>query len=115
MSLLFMAGIGFGLGIIVSAITTKYRDLNMLIGFIMTLLMYATPIIYSFTSVDPELKKYLAINPLVAPTEAFKFALFGVGEFSVFSLAYSFCWLAVLLLVGIVLFNKAEKNFMDTV
>ncbi|WP_162426449.1 ABC transporter permease [Pontibacter pudoricolor] len=114
-SLFLMAGIGFGFGIIVSAITTKYRDLNLLMGFVMTLLMYATPIIYSFTSVDHELKKYLAVNPLVAPTEAFKFALFGVGDFSILSLTYSFSWMIGLLLIGIVLFNKTEKNFMDTV
>lgn len=114
-SLIIMAGIGFGFGIIVSAITTKYRDLNLLMGFIMTLLMYSTPIIYSFSSVDPALKKYLVINPLVAPVESFKFALFGVGEFSAYSIFYSSCWMVALLLLGIVLFNKSEKNFMDTV
>jgi lipopolysaccharide transport system permease protein len=115
LSLLFLAGIGFGFGIIVSSITTKYRDLNMLVGFGMQLLMYATPIIYSFTSLEPSIKKYLLFNPLVAPVESFKFALFGVGEFSILSLTYSFCWMVGLLLIGIILFNKAEKNFMDTV
>ncbi|MFD2515629.1 ABC transporter permease [Pontibacter locisalis] len=115
LSLFLLAGIGFGFGIIVSAITTKYRDLNMLVAFVMQLLMYATPIIYSYDSVDPGLKKYLALNPLVAPVETFKFALFGIGEFSIFSLLYSFCWMVFLLFVGIVIFNKVEKNFMDTV
>jgi lipopolysaccharide transport system permease protein len=114
-SLLLMAGIGFGLGIIVSSVTTKYRDITLMVGFGMQLLMYSTPIIYSYTSVDPDLKKYLAFNPLVAPVEAFKFALFGIGEFSVISLLYSFCWMIVLLFTGIILFNRIEKNFMDTV
>lgn len=115
LALFLLAGIGFGFGIIVSSITTKYRDLNMLVGFGMQLLMYATPIIYSFTSLETEIKKYLKFNPLVAPVESFKFALFGVGEFSILSFTYSFCWMVVLLLIGIVLFNKAERNFMDTV
>ncbi|QCR22187.1 ABC transporter permease [Pontibacter sp. SGAir0037] len=114
-TLILLAGTGFGFGILVSSITTKYRDLNMLIGFVMQLLMYATPIIYSYTSVEPALKKYLVFNPLVAPVEAFKFALFGVGEFSAFSLAYSFCWMIFLLLIGMIVFNKVERNFMDTV
>jgi lipopolysaccharide transport system permease protein len=114
-SLLLLAGIGFGFGIIVSSITTKYRDINMVIGFSMQLLFYATPIIYSYTSVEKDLKKYLAFNPLVAPIEAFKFAIFGIGEFSTLSLAYSFIWMISLLLVGMIVFNKVERNFMDTV
>jgi lipopolysaccharide transport system permease protein len=115
LSLFLLAGIGFGFGILVSSITTKYRDLNKLIGFGMQLLMYSTPIIYSYSTVDPELKQYLAFNPLIGPVESFKFALFGIGEFSASSLLYSFCWMVVLLFVGIVLFNKTEKNFMDNV
>jgi lipopolysaccharide transport system permease protein len=113
--LFLLAGIGFGFGIIVSSITTKYRDINMVVGVVMQLLMYSTPIIYSFSSVDYELKRYLVLNPLVAPVEAFKFALFGVGEFSIYSLIYSFSWMTFLLLLGVILFHKAEKNFMDTV
>jgi lipopolysaccharide transport system permease protein len=115
LSLFILAGIGFGLGMIVSSLTTKYRDINLLIGFGMQLLMYSTPIIYSYTSVDSGLKKYLAFNPLVAPVESFKFALFGIGEFSAISLVYSFCWMITLLITGILLFNRVEKNFMDTV
>jgi lipopolysaccharide transport system permease protein len=115
LALLLLAGIGFGFGIIVSSFTTKYRDVNMVIGFVMQLLMYATPIIYSYSSVDSSLKKYLILNPLVAPVEAFKYALFGVGEFSVFTLAYSFGWMIILILTGVLFFNKVEKNFMDTV
>jgi lipopolysaccharide transport system permease protein len=115
LALFLLAGIGFGMGLIVSSITTKYRDLNLLVGFGMQLLMYSTPIIYSFSSVDSDLKKYLVFNPLVGPVESFKYALFGVGDFSALSLVYSSCWMVVLLLIGIILFNKAERNFMDTV
>jgi lipopolysaccharide transport system permease protein len=114
-ALLLMAGIGFGFGIIVSSITTKYRDLNQLVAFGMQLLMYGTPVIYSFSLLSPTLKHYLIWNPLVAPVECFKYALFGRGEFSAVMLGYSFAWTGVLLFVGLILFNRAEKNFMDII
>jgi lipopolysaccharide transport system permease protein len=113
--LLLLAGIGFGGGIIVSSITTKYRDLTQLLGFAMQLVMYATPVIYAFSTLSPSMKSYLAWNPLVAPVECFKYALFGVGEFSGASLAYSGVWMVILLFIGLVIFSKAEKNFMDNV
>jgi lipopolysaccharide transport system permease protein len=114
-SLILLAGIGFGFGIIISSITTKYRDLSQLVGIGLQLLMYATPVIYSFTTLAPDLKPYLQWNPLVAPVECFKYAFFGVGEFSWLMLLYSFGWMFLLMFVGIIQFNKAEKNFMDTV
>ena len=114
-SLLLLAGIGFGLGIIASSLTTKYRDLNVFIGFGLQLLMYGTPVVYSFTTLSPYLKKYLVWNPLIAPVEAFKYAVFGQGEFSGWSLLYSFSCMAVFMFLGLILFNKAEKNFMDIV
>lgn len=115
LSLLLFAGIGFGSGIMVSSVTTKYRDVGIIVGFSLQVLMYATPVIYSFNKIDPGLKHYLSFNPLVAPMEAFRFAFFGKGDFSFFSLLYSFCWMLVFMFCGIVLFNKTEKNFMDTV
>jgi lipopolysaccharide transport system permease protein len=115
LSLLLTAGIGFGLGLVVSSVTTKYRDLNMLVGFLIQLLMYATPVIYSLGTLSPDLQYWLSFNPLVAPVESFKFALFGKGEFSLASLTYSFVWMVILLLAGMVVFNRSEKNFMDTV
>jgi lipopolysaccharide transport system permease protein len=114
-SLFLLAGMGFGFGIIISSITTKYRDINMLVGFGMQLLMYATPVIYSFKTLTPEIKYWLSFNPLVAPVECFKYAFFGVGEFSAFSLFYSAGWMIIFVVVGLVLFNKVEKNFMDNV
>ena len=115
MSLVLAGGIGFGFGIIVSSVTTKYRDLNMFTGYVIQLLMYATPIIYAYSKAPAALKPYLSLNPLVAPVECFKYALFGVGEFSLYSILYSFGWMVILMFTGIVLFNKAEKNFMDIV
>ena len=116
LDLFVMAGIAFGFGIIVSSLTTKYRDFNQLVGFGMQLLMYSTPIVYSYSTLkSPILKKYLSVNPLVAPVESFKYALFGVGQFSAFTLLYSISCMLVFLFVGLILFNKAEKNFMDIV
>ena len=114
-ALLLMGGIGFGFGIIISSVTTKYRDINMIVGFGIQMLMYATPVIYAFHTLSPQMKYWLAFNALVAPVECFKYALFGAGDFSAGSLLYSFSWMVVLLMIGLVLFNKAEKNFMDTV
>jgi lipopolysaccharide transport system permease protein len=113
--LVLLAGTGFGLGIIVSSITTKYRDISLMVGFVMQMVMYATPIVYSFSSAAPWLKPYLNLNPLVAPFESFKYAFFGIGEFSAWGFAYSFVWMIGLMLVGVILFNRAEQNFMDNV
>lgn len=115
LSLFILAGIGFGFGIIVSSITTKYRDLTQLVGFGMQLLMFATPVIYGLSIVPPEIKQYLLFNPLVAPVESFKYALFGVGEFTLNLQLYSAVCMMIFLFIGLILFNNAEKNFMDSV
>ena len=115
MALIITAGIGFGFGIIVSSITTKYRDLTQLVGFGMQLLMFATPVIYNISLVSQGIKKYILFNPLVAPVESFKYALFGVGQFSLNLLLYSIITMILLLFSGLILFNRAEKNFMDVV
>jgi lipopolysaccharide transport system permease protein len=114
-SLLFLALTGFGMGIIISAVTTKYRDISIMVGFAMQVFMYVTPIVYSFTTLSPKVQHWISFNPLVAPVEAFKYALFGIGQFSFMSFLYSFTCMIVLLLTGILLFNRVEKNFMDTV
>ncbi len=115
LSLFILAGIGFGFGIIVSSITTKYRDLTQLVGFGMQLLMFATPIIYSMSIVSQDIKTYILFNPLVAPVESFKYALFGVGQFSIAQMTYSLITMLILIFSGLILFNRAEKNFMDVV
>lgn len=114
-SLLFLALTGFGMGIIISSVTTKYRDINIMVGFGMQVFMYVTPIVYSFTTLSPRMQYWVSFNPLVAPIEAFKYALFGIGQFSFSSLLYSFLCMLGFLVVGLMLFNKTEKNFMDTV
>ncbi|MFZ4635698.1 MAG: ABC transporter permease, partial [Saprospiraceae bacterium] len=112
---LIMGGYGLGLGIIISAFTTKYRDLNVLVGFSVNLLMYATPVIYPLSAVPERYKPYLAWNPLSPLIEFFRFMFTGTGTFSAGSLAYSAGMMALILFLGLLQFNRVEKTFMDTV
>ena len=110
-----MAGYALGAGMIISAMTTKYRDLSFLLTFGVQLLMYATPIIYPVNSLPQKYQRYVMANPLSAIVETFRFAFLGSGHFSWSSLLYSAAGMFVLLLVGIIVFNKVSKSFMDTV
>lgn len=113
--IVLMAGYALGAGMIISAMTTKYRDLSFLLTFGVQLLMYATPIIYPVNSLPRKYQQYVLANPLSAIVETFRFAFLGSGHFSWFSLLYSTAGMFVLLFVGIVVFNKVSKSFMDTV
>ena len=111
-----LAGLGLGFGILVSSMTTKYRDLTILFTFIVQLWMYGTPIVYPLSMVtDPTLRMAILANPLTAVIEAFKYVTIGVGYFSWGALAYSFAFMMVLLILGVVVFNKVQRSFMDTV
>ena len=113
---IMMAGMGLGLGIIISSLTTKYRDFAVLIGFAVQLLMYATPIAYPLSYVqDKSFAWAINYNPLTPITEAFRYALFGKGSFDPMHLLYSGIFILVTLFFGMVIFNKVERNFMDTV
>jgi lipopolysaccharide transport system permease protein len=113
--IIIMGGIALGGGILVSSISTKYRDLTMLIGVFISLLMYATPIMYPMSAIPEMYKPFLAFNPIAPLIETFRFAFTGSGTFSWFGFLYSFIFMVVILLFGIFMFNKAEKTFMDTV
>lgn len=111
-----MAGIALGLGIIISSLTTKYRDFAVLLTFAIQLGMYATPIAYPLSFLKGKSYKWVIdINPLTGIIEAFRFALFGRGTFDIQSIGYSFLFMVITILVGIIVFNRVEKNFMDTV
>ncbi|MBO5850096.1 MAG: ABC transporter permease [Paludibacteraceae bacterium] len=113
---MLLAGLALGFGILFSSMTTKYRDLQFLLSFFVQLWMYATPIIYPLSTITNEkLRFVMSLNPLTGIVEAFKYGFLGVGEFSWMMLAYSFCFMIVLLAIGIVVFNKVQKSFMDTV
>ena len=114
--IVMLAGLGLGFGILVSSLTTKYRDLTILFTFIVQLWMYATPLVYPISMVTNEtLRTIIMLNPMTAVVEAFKYATLGQGYFSWGALGYSFAFMSVLLLWGTVVFNKVQRSFMDTV
>jgi lipopolysaccharide transport system permease protein len=104
-----------GLGMIVAALATKYRDLAMLLGFGLQLLMYATPIVYPLSSMNGTLKIVIASNPMTAVVESMRFCLLGKGTVELPVLVYSILMTLVLFILGIIIYNKAEKSFVDTV
>lgn len=114
--ILILAGLSLGFGVIISSLTTKYRDLTILFTFVVQLWMYATPIIYPLSTITNEKVKFaMMVNPVTSIIEAFKYGALGVGTFSWGMLGYSFGFMIVLLAIGIVVFNKVQRSFMDTV
>ncbi len=111
-----LAGLALGFGILFSSMTTKYRDLQLLLSFFVSLWMYATPVIYPLSTItNPKLLLAMQLNPLTGIVEFFKYGMLGVGCHEWWMLGYSFCFMVVLLAVGIVVFNKVQRSFMDTV
>jgi lipopolysaccharide transport system permease protein len=116
MIIIIMAGLGLGLGIIISSMTTKYRDLTVLIGFAVQLLMYATPVVYPLSTITSEkLRFWITLNPLTPLVEAFRYAILGVGSFDAVSFGYSIGFMVITLFIGLLIFSRVEKTFMDTV
>ncbi|MCD6067576.1 MAG: Membrane protein of an transporter complex [Bacteroidetes bacterium] len=115
---ILMGFMGLGMGIIISSMTTKYRDLKFLITFGIQLLMYASPIVIPLSEIINHHAKYkylMLANPLTGIIETFKYAFLGVGIFNWWYLAYSLGFTIVIFFIGLVVFNKVEKSFMDTV
>ena len=117
-----MAGLALGFGIIISSMTTKYRDLQILFSFIVQLWMYGTPIVYPLSQVagkqvmGMDLTTIMCLNPVTPVIETFKHGALGAGEFVGWGwLAYSFVFMLIVLALGILIFNKVQKSFMDTV
>ena len=114
--MLLFAGLALGFGIIISSMTTKYRDLTILFTFVVQLWMYATPIIYPLSTItNATVRTVMLLNPITSIVETFKYGALGIGSFSWGALGYSFGFMVVLLAVGIVVFNKVQRSFMDTV
>jgi lipopolysaccharide transport system permease protein len=113
--LFIMAGLGLGFGIIISSLTTKYRDLQQLLGFGVQLMMYATPIIYPLSTVPDNWKWLLLANPVTPVIEVFRLGFLGVSGMNPLFLVYSFIFMVVVLVIGIFIFNHVENTFMDTV
>ncbi len=113
--LLQCAFLGIGVGTLMSSFTTKYRDLNFVFGFITTAWMYATPVVYPLSVIPEKYRLLISINPMVGVIETARQILFGVSslhvEYIIFGVIVNF----ILLLTGILVFNKIEKNFLDTI
>jgi lipopolysaccharide transport system permease protein len=110
-----MAGIGLGLGMIISSLTTKYRDLRFLLQFGVQLAMYATPVIYPMSTIPAKYAGYVASNPITPLVETFRYGWLGQGQFSWMGLAYSGAFCVIIVFLGMLIFNRVEKTFMDTV
>lgn len=113
--ILLIGLLGLGFGIIISSLTTKYRDLKFLVSFGVQLLMYASPIVYPLSIVPEKYKWFILANPVTSIIETFKYAFLGVGEFQWFYLLYTTIFTMVLFLIGLIIFYRVEKSFMDTV
>jgi lipopolysaccharide transport system permease protein len=109
--------LGMGLGVIISSLTTKYRDLNVLVGFAVHLWMYATPVVYPLSQLSQggSLRQVMLLNPVTMPMEVLRWAVLGEGAVDIRYLVYSWIVTVMIVLAGIVIFNKVEKTFMDTV
>jgi len=114
-AVLMMAALGLALGLIISALTTKYRDLSFLVTFGVQLIMYATPVIYPLSIVSDKYRWLLNINPMTGIFEAIRYGLLGRGLFDWTLIGYGATIIIVLMITGIIVFNKVEKNFVDTV
>lgn len=113
---MMLAGLSLGFGILFSSMTTKYRDLQLLLSFFVSLWMYATPVIYPLSTItNPKLLLVMQLNPLTGIVEFFKYGMLGVGCHEWWMLGYSFGFMVVLLIIGVVVFNKVQRSFMDTV
>lgn len=110
-----MAGLALGLGMIISSLTTKYRDFSFLLSFAVQLAMYATVVIYPLSFVQGSYRWVILANPMTPLIETFRYAFTGSGTFSWLYLGYSFGFMVIILFLGLLIFNKVEKNFVDTV
>lgn len=112
---MLMAGLGLGLGMMITSLTTRYRDLIFLIQFGVQLLMYATPVIYPLSTMPLKYKIFIQLNPMTGIIETFRFGFLGSGNFSWALLLYSILSTLLLLFLGTYIFNKTEQNFIDTI
>lgn len=114
--IILLAGIGLGLGLIISSLTTKYRDFTVLISFGVQLLLYLSPVVYPLSYLEgTRYYNWIKWNPVSPLIEGFRFALFQTGQFHFQYILYSSACMMILVITGLIIFNKVEKTFMDTV
>jgi lipopolysaccharide transport system permease protein len=110
-----MALLSLGLGILISSLTTKYKDLRFAMGFFIQLWMYATPIVYPLTQIPEWLLPYYILNPMVALVESFRFSFFGTSAIQWSQIIISWGMTVAIVFFGIIIFSHQEKTFMDTI
>lgn len=110
-----LALLSLGLGMIFSSLTVKYRDMVQLLAFGVSLFMYITPVVYPVSTIPEKYRFVIELNPLTSIFEAFKYGFLGVGDFSIWSLGYSLLVTILVLFIGVFVFNRVEKTFMDTI
>ena len=110
-----MAALGFGMGVIISTLTTRYRDLTVLVGFGVQLLMYASPVIFPLSILPEHWRFWAGLNPVAPIIELFRYSYLGSGSIDLVLLGISFVTISAILFFGIILFNRTERTFMDTV
>lgn len=113
--ILLMAILGLGIGLIITALTTKYRDLAFIVTFGMQLLMYATPVIYPLSAAPAKYRTIIALNPMSGLIETFRYGFLGTGNFYPGAFIYSVFASVILLILGLMVFNKVEKDFVDKI
>ncbi len=113
--IILLGALGLGFGMIITSMTTKYRDLVFLLQFGVQLLMYATPVIYPLSSMPEKYKWIIALNPMTSIIETFRYGVLGQGSFSWWYLGYTVIFTLVIVTIGTLIFNKTEKDFMDTI
>lgn len=113
--MMMMAALGLGLGVNVSSLTTRYRDLNIVVGFGVQLLIYATPVVYPLSVLPEPYRTWMLLNPMAPIMEIFRHAYLGAGQVSLGLLLYAAALVSLILFIGILLFNRVERTFMDTV
>jgi len=114
-SVLAVAGLGLGLGLVFSILTAKYRDLVNIIHLIVRLLMFATPVIYPLSIVHPDMRRWVNLNPLCSLVELFRFGFLGEGTFTESDILYSLICMTLLILAGVLLFNKFGNKLQDVI
>ena len=104
-----------GLGLLVASIAVKYRDISMLIGYVLQLGLFLTPIVYPLSSLSGKYKLLVSANPMTLPVELFRYSFFGTGSFSYIAILYTIIATLFMLLIGLYAFNRTEKTFVDTI
>ena len=113
--IIWISSMAIGTGMIVTSITTKYRDIAMALNFFVSLLMYATPVVYPLSEVNGKMKVLLCLNPMSAPLEVFRYAFFGMTTIPIWSVVYSIVFMIVMMFFGLIVFNQNERTFIDVI